>query len=74
MGDRSHRELAIDRACPPGSDGASARARDYLSKGGNSGLDYLLARQQDDGSIWYSKQSDQTRVWVTADALIAICR
>ncbi|MGK2954210.1 MAG: ECF transporter S component [Solirubrobacterales bacterium] len=48
------------------------KGRDYFTKGGDTGLDYLLARQADDGSIWYSKQSDQTRVWVTSDTLIAI--
>jgi hypothetical protein len=51
---------------------ASGKGRDYLKSNGNSGLDFLLARQQDDGSVWYSKDSDQTRVWVTADAAIAI--
>ncbi len=51
---------------------ASGKGREYFKENGNSGLDYLLARQQDDGSIWYSKSSDQTRVWVTADTLIAL--
>jgi energy-coupling factor transport system substrate-specific component len=50
----------------------AGKGRDYMTRNGNSGLDYLLARQADDGSIWYSKQSDQTRVWVTSDTLIAI--
>ncbi len=51
---------------------AQGKGRDYIKTNGNSGLDYLLVRQQDDGSVWYSKSSDQTRVWVTADAAIAI--
>ncbi|MGK2933123.1 MAG: ECF transporter S component [Solirubrobacterales bacterium] len=51
---------------------ASGKSREYLKSNGNSGLDYLLARQTDDGSVWYSKSSDQTRVWVTADTAIAI--
>ncbi len=48
---------------------ALGKSRSSLKKNGNTGLDFLEARQQDDGSIWYSKESDQTRVWVTADAL-----
>ncbi|MBK5232476.1 MAG: ECF transporter S component [Thermoleophilia bacterium] len=51
---------------------ASGKSREYFKESGNSGLDYLFARQRDDGSIWYSHTSDQTRVWVTADTLIAI--
>jgi len=54
--------------------GLAARGRfpGAISNNGNTGLDYLWARQQDDGSIWYSKASDQTRVWVTADALVGM--
>ena len=44
----------------------------FLKSHGNTAADYLLARQQDDGSVWYSKESDQTRVWVTADAIPAL--
>ncbi|MBN8867712.1 MAG: ECF transporter S component [Solirubrobacterales bacterium] len=51
---------------------ATGRGMNYLKKNGNSSSDYLLARQQDDGSIWYSKDSDATRVWVTADAATAL--
>ena len=51
---------------------AAGKGRDYPSKSGNSGLDYVLRRQNDDGSIWYSKNSDQTRVWVTSDVLIGL--
>ena len=43
-----------------------------LRKGGNTGLDFIKARQRADGSIWYSRNSDQTRVWVTADAIVGL--
>jgi energy-coupling factor transport system substrate-specific component len=54
--------------------GLAARGRSpgSMVRNGNSGLDFLRARQQDDGSIWYSKNSDQTRVWVTSDALVGL--
>lgn len=54
--------------------GLAARGKSHstLRKNGNTGLDFLEARQQADGSIWYSKDSDQTRVWVTADALVGL--
>ncbi len=48
---------------------ALGKSHSSLRENGNTGLDFLEARQQDDGSVWYSKDSDQTRVWVTADAL-----
>jgi energy-coupling factor transport system substrate-specific component len=51
---------------------AQGRSPDALVRNGNSGLDFLRARQQDDRSIWYSKNSDQTRTWVTADALVGL--
>jgi energy-coupling factor transport system substrate-specific component len=51
---------------------AQGRSHAALRKAGNTGLDFLEARQQADGSIWYSRNSDQTRVWVTADALIGL--
>ena len=35
-------------------------------------LDYLLARQDSDGHFKYSSSSDQTPVWVTAQALPAM--
>lgn len=50
---------------------AAGRSPDYLKYKGNSALDFLRERQRDDGSVWYSKESDQTRVWVTADAVPA---
>ena len=43
-----------------------------ISRGGNSVLDYLLARQDSDGHFKYSSSSDQTPVWVTAQALPAV--
>ena len=51
---------------------ASGKGREHLKAGGNSGLDYLLLCQRDDGSIWYTKTREQTRVWVTADVLVAL--
>jgi len=51
---------------------ASGRSMSYLRKGGHTPADYLLDRQQEDGSVWYSAGSDQTRVWVTADATTAL--
>jgi len=51
---------------------ALGKSHASLRKGGNTGLDFIEARQQADGSIWYSRNSDQTRVWVTADALIGL--
>lgn len=54
--------------------GLAARGKSHstLRKNGKTGLDFLEARQKDDGSIWYSKDSDQTRVWVTADSLVGL--
>jgi energy-coupling factor transport system substrate-specific component len=43
-----------------------------ITSGGNSGLDYLTARQASNGHIRYSSSSDQTPVWVTAEALVAV--
>lgn len=51
---------------------ASGKGVNYLKKNGNSAADYLLARQQEDGSILYAKNNDATRVWVTADATTAL--
>ena len=44
---------------------------DSVRRGGRSPLDYLSARQADDGHFAYSEESDQTPVWVTAQALSA---
>ena len=51
---------------------AAGKGSRFLTSNGNSPTDYLEARQQKDGSIWYSKNSDQTRVWVTADAITGL--
>lgn len=40
--------------------------------GGSSALDYLAARQADDGHYSYSSTSDQTPVWVTSQVLVAV--
>jgi energy-coupling factor transport system substrate-specific component len=39
---------------------------------GSSTLDYLAARQAEDGHYRYSASSDQTPVWVTGQALVAV--
>lgn len=44
----------------------------YLKENGKSGLDYLRARQRSSGAVDYSASSDQTPVWVTGDALVAL--
>jgi energy-coupling factor transport system substrate-specific component len=51
---------------------ALGKSHSTLRRNGKTGLDFIEARQQDDGSIWYSKNSDQTRIWVTSDALVAL--
>jgi Squalene-hopene cyclase C-terminal domain len=43
-----------------------------VKKNGRTGLDFLAARQQGDGHYQYSKASDQTPVWVTGQALLAV--
>ena len=43
-----------------------------LTRDGRDGLDFLEARQRSSGAIDYSTTSDQTAVWVTADALVAL--
>ncbi|HET6830383.1 MAG TPA: hypothetical protein VFH44_03435 [Solirubrobacterales bacterium] len=40
-------------------------------EGGNSPYDYLKRRQREDGHYEYSSSSDQTPVWVTAQAIAA---
>ena len=44
----------------------------FLTRSGKSGLDYLRDRQKASGAIRYSATSDQTPVWVTGDALVAL--
>ncbi len=43
-----------------------------INAGGSSALDYLAARQADDGHYSYSESSDQTPVWVTGQVLVAV--
>lgn len=45
-----------------------------VARRGRSGLDYLARMQNKDGSYSYSSASDQTPVWVTAQALLAVSR
>jgi hypothetical protein len=47
---------------------------DATRRHGRSGLDYLAARRAGDGHYRYSSSSDQTPVWVTAQALAAVNR
>jgi Prenyltransferase and squalene oxidase repeat len=49
---------------PPGS----------VRRGGKSPVDYLRARQAADGHYGYSSASDQTPIWVTAQALLGVKR
>jgi energy-coupling factor transport system substrate-specific component len=42
--------------------------------GARSPVAYLLSLQQEDGSIRYSRTSDQTPTWVTSQALAALAR
>jgi energy-coupling factor transport system substrate-specific component len=44
---------------------------DSFRHGGKSAPDYLAAQQQSDGHYRYSKDSDQTPVWVTAYGVMA---
>ena len=41
-----------------------------IVSGGDSALDYLAARQAEDGHYRYSESSSQTPVWVTAEVLV----
>jgi energy-coupling factor transport system substrate-specific component len=43
-----------------------------VKRNGKSALDYLAANQAGNGHYRYSKSSDQTPVWVTAYALVAV--
>lgn len=45
-----------------------------VTRGGHSGLAYLRARRRADGVYKYSASSDQTPVWVTSQALLAVSR
>ncbi len=56
---------AIEGILAYGGDPASFR------RGGKSAPDYLTAQQAKDGHYRYSKDSDQTPVWVTGQVLVA---
>ena len=43
-----------------------------IRDGGNSALDYLEARRDEDGHYDYSATSDQTPIWVTGQVLTAV--
>jgi Prenyltransferase and squalene oxidase repeat len=45
---------------------------DSFRRGGRSAPEYLAARQASDGHYRYSKSSDQTPIWVTAQVLVAV--
>ncbi len=45
-----------------------------IKNDGTSGADFLFARQSSDGHFAYSGTSDQTPVWVTAQAMTAIAQ
>jgi energy-coupling factor transport system substrate-specific component len=56
---------AIQGILAAGGDPANYR------RGGRSASEYLEAQQESDGHYRYSKSSDQTPVWVTAEVLVA---
>jgi energy-coupling factor transport system substrate-specific component len=43
-----------------------------IASSGSSALDYLAARQADDGHYRYSEAKEQTPVWVTSQVLVAV--
>jgi energy-coupling factor transport system substrate-specific component len=51
---------------------AAGTAPSSARKGGRSPLDYLASVQAEDGHYRYSSSSDQTPVWVTGQALMAV--
>jgi energy-coupling factor transport system substrate-specific component len=59
---------AVQALLAAGTDPAGVETR------GRSPLDYLSARQASDGRYRYSRGSDQTPVWVTAQVLLAVER
>jgi energy-coupling factor transport system substrate-specific component len=61
--------FAIQALVAAGRDPAKARRG-----GARSPLAYLRSLQQEDGSVRYSRTSDQTPTWVTAQALAALER
>jgi energy-coupling factor transport system substrate-specific component len=59
---------AVQGLLAAGADPAAIQA------GGRSPFEYLAARQEGDGHFRYSSSSDQTPVWVTSQALLAVER
>ncbi|MGH2991109.1 MAG: hypothetical protein ACRDMA_14870, partial [Solirubrobacterales bacterium] len=53
---------------------AAGRDPAAVSRGGRDPFEYLAARQSGDGHYTYSASSDQTPVWVTSQALLAVYR
>lgn len=53
---------------------AAGAAPETLHHGGASPIDYLHSLTAPDGHVRYSQTSDQTPVWVTAEALMALDR
>ena len=53
---------------------AARKNPDAIRSGGHSGLDYLAARRTGNGHYRYSRTSDQTPVWVTGQAVMAVER
>ncbi len=51
---------------------AAGQPLKQVRRAGRSPTDYLAARQARDGHFRYSASSDQTPVWVTAQALVAV--
>ena len=64
------RQLAVDRLGHPGPRGDRGR----LGRGRRRALSYLSHRRAADGHYRYSASSDQTPIWVTAQALLAVER
>ena len=53
---------------------AAAVSAGTIRENGSSGPDFIVARQDGDGHYAYSKASDQTPVWVTAQGLTGIAK
>lgn len=51
---------------------AGINLKGFRAGGGKSPLEYFSDRQQPDGHFRYSASSDQTPVWVTAQAMVAV--
>ena len=69
---RRRGQLAVDRLGGAGDDRGRRRPGEGERRRRQEPLDYLAARQAEDGHYRYSASSDQTPVWVTAQALAAV--